>query len=136
MANTWWVLIPQGDQSQPDSYKEQVDFRLQFAAGSSQDKALRARQPVNWGGQTLVYWKGPFATEAQAKAAQNPQPAPNPVDVAKRALRSANPLAGLFQANIWERVALVGLGIILIAVGVAQLTHAVPLATKIATAVK
>lgn len=52
------------------------------------------------------------------------------------ALTSLNPLAGLFQANIWERVALAGLGIILIAVGVAQLTKAVPLATKIATAVK
>lgn len=54
----------------------------------------------------------------------------------EKSLTSLNPLAGLFQANIWERVALVGLGIILIAVGVAQLTHAVPVATKIATAVK
>lgn len=59
-----------------------------------------------------------------------------PGSAAKTALTSLNPLAGLFQANIWERVAMVGLGIILIAVGVAQLTHAVPIATKIATAVK
>lgn len=52
------------------------------------------------------------------------------------ALTSLNPLAGLFQANIWERVAMVGIGVILIAVGVAQLTHAVPIATKIAKVVK
>ena len=49
---------------------------------------------------------------------------------------STNPLAGLFQANIWMRVGEVVLGIVLIAVGVAQLTHAVPLATSIAKVVK
>ena len=48
------------------------------------------------------------------------------------ALSSLNPLAGLFQANIWIRVAEVALGLILISIGVAHLTKAVPIATKIA----
>lgn len=41
-------------------------------------------------------------------------------------------LKPLFQANIWIRVGEVALGIILIAVGVARLTNAIPVATKIA----
>ena len=44
----------------------------------------------------------------------------------------ANPLAPLFQASIWVRVLEVVLGLVLIAVGVAKLTSAVPVATKIA----
>lgn len=38
----------------------------------------------------------------------------------------------LDQAATWERLALVGLGVILLAVGVAKATNAVPVATKIA----
>jgi len=48
----------------------------------------------------------------------------------------SNPFSALFQANIWLRVGEVALGIILIAVGVARLTNAVPIATKIARYVK
>jgi hypothetical protein len=51
-------------------------------------------------------------------------------------LTSLNPIAGLFQGNIWMRVGEVVLGIVLIAIGVAELTHAVPIATTIAKAVK
>lgn len=49
---------------------------------------------------------------------------------------SLNPLAGLFQANIWIRVGEVVLGLILIAIGVAKMTNVVPIATKIAKMVK
>lgn len=45
-------------------------------------------------------------------------------------------LSALSNANTWIRVAEVLVGVLLIAVGVAQLTHAVPIATKIAKAVK
>jgi hypothetical protein len=41
-------------------------------------------------------------------------------------------LGNLANANLWMRVGEVVLGLILIAVGVAELTHAVPIATKIA----
>lgn len=44
-------------------------------------------------------------------------------------------LSRLTQKNTWVRVAEVAIGIILIAVGVARMTHAVPIATKIAGAV-
>lgn len=60
------------------------------------------------------------------------------------AVSSLSPLTGLAaigdffqrltQASLWERVGEVVLGLILIAVGVAHLTHAVPLATKVAKA--
>ena len=41
-------------------------------------------------------------------------------------------LGKLGEASLWLRVGEVVLGLILIAVGVAELTHAVPLATKVA----
>jgi hypothetical protein len=41
----------------------------------------------------------------------------------------------LTQASTWERVGEVVLGLLLIAVGVAHMTHAVPIATKLAGAV-
>lgn len=59
----------------------------------------------------------------------------NAKGLANAAVNSANPLGGLFQANLWLRVAEVGLGLLLVAVGVAKLTNAVPAATKIATSV-
>ena len=45
-------------------------------------------------------------------------------------------LKPLFQANLWIRVGEVVLGLILIAVGVAKMTNAIPAATKIAGLVK
>ena len=50
------------------------------------------------------------------------------------AVGSLNPLGALFQKAIWLRVAEVGLGIILLAIGIAKLTNAVPIATKIGLA--
>lgn len=41
-------------------------------------------------------------------------------------------LSRLTSANLWERIGEVVLGLILVAVGVAHITHAVPIATKIA----
>jgi hypothetical protein len=43
-------------------------------------------------------------------------------------------LKPLFQASIWLRVAEVALGVVLIAIGLAKITHAVPAATRIAGA--
>lgn len=45
---------------------------------------------------------------------------------------SQSVLGPLFQANIWIRVGEVLLGVVLIAAGVARLTHAIPIATKVA----
>lgn len=59
----------------------------------------------------------------------------NTADAVQSAVKSLNPLAGLFQANIWLRVAEVGIGVLLLAVGIAKLTNAIPAATKLAGAV-
>jgi hypothetical protein len=81
---------------------------------------------------------GPFGTQAQATAWQTSgntagnSPGSAVGGATNAALKSLNPLAGLFQANIWIRVGEVALGLILIAVGIARLTNAVPIATKIA----
>jgi hypothetical protein len=51
---------------------------------------------------------------------------------AKAAVGSLNPLGGLFQSNLWLRVAEVVIGVLLLGVGIAKLTNAVPIATKLA----
>ena len=52
--------------------------------------------------------------------------------LANAAASSLNPLGGLFQKALWLRVAEVVLGVLLLGVGIAKLTNAVPIATKIA----
>lgn len=44
-------------------------------------------------------------------------------------------LKPLFQGNLWLRILEVALGVVLVAVGLAKITHAVPVATKIAEAI-
>lgn len=134
MTNTWFVMIPPGYAKASDGEKELVDFRVQYPAGSqawADANAGRILSPSESGeGQQLVKWKGPFATEAEAKTAQNPQQqSPNPLnDVTNAAENAASgPLTGLAaiggffsklgQANTWLRVAevLLGAGIIIVA---------------------
>lgn len=70
-----------------------------------------------------------------APASTNPAAVSQNFTKSAEAAIAANPLAALFQANLWLRVAEVALGLVLLAVGVAKLTNAVPIATKIAAAV-
>src|SRR5690242_19373354 len=80
-----------------------------------------ATRPVN----TVA---GPFSTQADAEAWQTSantagnSPGSAIGGAANAALTSLNPLAPLFQANLWLRVLEVGLGIVLIGVGLAKLT--------------
>lgn len=85
-------------------------------------------------------WAQAQAAVAGAKAASSALGIPGPGE--GQALSKLNPVSGvsdflarLGQANTWVRVAEVALGVILIAVGVAKITHVVPIATKIAGAV-
>lgn len=50
------------------------------------------------------------------------------------AVTSLNPLAGLFQANLWIRVAEFGVGAIMICVGLAKLGESSPAVQKIVSA--
>lgn len=88
---------------------------------------------------------GPFNTRAEAVAYLNKsgikkKTTPhniNPITQAESGLQAVSDfLSRLGQASLWERAAEIIGGLILIAVGVARLTRAVPLATKIASAVK
>src|SRR5271170_2027071 len=147
MTDTWFVVIPAVDKGKPASYLETVDFREQYQPGTSEYNAAAAGQAFNDPnlGQLVIKWKGPFATEAEAQTAQAPkQQSPNPVNDAVNAVENSTggPLAGLQQigtffgslgeANTWVRVGQVVLGLILVAVWVARITHAVPIATQVA----
>jgi hypothetical protein len=149
VVNTWFVMIPPGYASKSDQEKELVDFRVQYPAGSQAWKdanAGRILSPDESGeGQQLVKWKGPFATEAEAKTAQNPrQQSPNPAnDLVNAAENSTtNPLTGLaavgqFFNNLgsaawWLRIGEVVLGLVLVAVGVAKVVPAFTPAQMIA----
>lgn len=139
MAGTWFVMIPPGYQNKPDAEKELVDFRVQYAAGSqawtdaNAGRILSASESGE--GQQLVKWKGPFATEAEALAAQAPrQQSPNPVNDAVNAAENSSTLSGLDaigaffnklgEANTWIRVAKVLVGGVLLIIGLAHMTGA------------
>lgn len=141
MVNTWFVMIPPGYASKSDAEKELVDFRVQYPAGSQAWNDANAGRILpaseSGEGQQLVKWKGPYATEAEARTAQAPrQQSPNPVADATNAAENATGglggalasigafLAKLGRASTWLRVAEVALGLVLMAVGVAKLVPA------------
>lgn len=144
MADTWFVCIDPVDKGKSVAYLESVDFRIQVQPSDPNYKTLQSGGVINWNGQNLIKWQGPFATEAQAQKAQNPKPSPeNPAAPVIQGVTNSVPglsqigtfFSSLGQANTWIRVGEVLLGFILIAVGLARITHAVPIATKVATAV-
>lgn len=106
MANTWFVMIPPTYQSKSDAEKELVDFRISYPAGSQAWNDANAGRIVqgaegNTGNpqvsEQLVKWKGPFATEDQAKTAQAPkQQSPNPVNDAVNAAENSSNGVGAF----------------------------------------
>lgn len=100
-------------------------------------------QGGQWHGTQIYTVNGPYATKADALKAlgQNQGPAPGstgPQDTPPggSALAGAAGVASflgrLAQASTWIRVGQAVLGLILIAVGLARITHAVPVATTIA----
>lgn len=108
-----------------------------------------AQQPAQVGGSQfgglVLQVEGPYPTKAAAEAAvgsstgttgigtgpgsQANQPPTNPLDALSTI---GSTLSRLASANLWERVGMVILGIVLISAGVAHITHAIPIATKIA----
>lgn len=95
----------------------------------------------------IADYKAALAEQAQPGGANASNPAAAGLAGAKAAAKAAGESAAgaipgvaqigdffgnLGQANTWVRVAQVALGLILIAVGLARITHAVPVATQIA----
>jgi hypothetical protein len=137
-TNTWFVMIPPSYASKSTAEKELVDFRVQYAAGTqawndaNAGKILSASESGE--GQQLVKWQGPFATEAEAQTAQNPQQQSlNPVNDATNAAENATGALGipasignffgdLTQPNLWIRVLKIVLGGALVIVGIIHMT--------------
>lgn len=140
MTNTWFVMIPPAYASKSTAEKELVDFRVQYPAGSqawNDANAGRILSAAESGyGQQLVKWQGPFATEAEAQAAQNPQQQSlNPASDAANAAENSSGLLGipasvgsffgaLGQSNTWVRVAKVLIGGAMVIIGLAHITGA------------
>lgn len=96
----------------------------------------RQSNPVLAEALVAAGWVG-FATNEEAKAfAANSTPAGaahTAVDKATGAATTIDDfLSRLTSPNLWLRVAEIALGLVLIAVGIAKLTDAIPLATKAA----
>jgi len=141
---TWFVMIPPAYKNASTAEKEHYDFRVQYTdartiAAVNAGKiisAARGYQDTGYGGQDLIKWQGPFATEAEAQAAQNPQQqSPNPVNNAVNAAENSsgvlsipasigNFFAALGEANTWIRIVKVIIGGALVLIGVAHMSGA------------
>jgi len=141
MANEWFVMIPPSYASKSTAEKELVDFVIQYQYGTAAyNEALAGLIVQGAAGNSgnpqvseqLVKWLGPFATQAQAKAAANPQQqSPNPLNDATNAAENSslgaplaqlgNFLGDLTQRNTWLRAAKIVAGFILVAVGTMHL---------------
>ena len=130
-------MIPPGYASKSTAEKELVDFVISYPAGSKAWADANSGQIVqgaegNTGNpqvsEQLVKWQGPFATQAQAKAAANPQQqSPNPVNDAVNAAQNATGSIGslisaLTSSNTWIRVVKVIIGGVLLIVGLVHIT--------------
>jgi hypothetical protein len=137
LAGTWFVMIPPGYASKTTAEKELVDFVISYPAGSAAWNAANSGQIVqgaegNTGNpqvsEQLVKWQGPFATQAQAKAAANPQQqSPNPANDAVNAAQNATGSLGslisaLTSSNTWIRVVKVIVGGLLMVIGIVHIT--------------
>jgi hypothetical protein len=141
MTNTWFVMIPPSYTGKSGAEKELVDFVISYPAGSQAWSDASRGQIVqgaegNEGNpqvsEQLVRWLGPYATQAEAKAAANPQQqSANPINDAVNAAENANIpglaqigafFSDLTQRNLWLRLLKVGAGFALIVIGVIHLS--------------
>lgn len=127
MATSGWFVVAAIGELQVHSYSG-TEYTTVLAA-------TKDTPPLAW---------GPYATESAADTEMatlkktgvpgvQTTPAKSPLSSLKNPLDAADQFLGnLANANTWIRVGEVLLGLILIAIGVAELTHAVPIATSIA----
>lgn len=132
--------------------QEKEAVALGFHGYATEAAAAAAPNSVNilnsWAVNEIVAdYKAALAEQAQPGGANASNPAAAGLAGAKAAAKAAGEAAAgaipgvaqigdffgsLGQANTWVRVAQVALGLILIAVGLARITSAVPVATQIA----
>lgn len=135
-SSSWWVLIPEVDRGQSASFLETVDFRT-TGLNAQQIAALQAGKAINDYGQSMVLWKGPFKTEADALAAQNPKPLTGAGHLSNLPAVAGASLSRLFPKLSRQdllRLSEGVLGVLLILVGVAKLAEGSPVARTVAKA--
>lgn len=130
-GNPWWV-IPEG------TLGKVVNALITGPTLNLYTAVQAASQPP---GAVAGPYNSQAEAQAQAKSLNGKSVATLPNIASATTQAAAGAVSGgvlgpLFQANIWIRVAEVALGIVLIAVGIAKLTNAIPAATKIASVVK
>jgi hypothetical protein len=161
-GNRWWVAYNVGQSLFSKNLFSPSGYEA-VGSGNATDDAIFAKaaaatasagpQPAGKGPVVHVQnigWanvNGPYPSYAAAQAAiagiQAAAPAPGTTQQATKqaqaTVAAANPFGGLISAltngNLWIRVGEALLGVVLLAIGVARLTHAIPAATRIATTV-
>jgi hypothetical protein len=146
-TNQWWTVYWNQPQTGRGAVAKNGHVILQAGDAAGADAAVQAQEPA---GTVIVNTLGPYATQADAAAyASNPATSPTGTTTSGAATNFSglvpnlggliSKASGFFDdltnAHFWVRVGQVVLGLILIAVGVAELTHAVPIATKVAKTV-
>lgn len=127
-------MIPPTYQDKSDAAKQKVDFRVEYTdpkaiAAVEAHKVINGSNYGNGGnpqiGEDLIMWKGPYTTEAQAKAGQAPvQQSANPINDAVFAAQNSDILGRFNLASWFLRIGEVLLGLVLIGVGIARITGA------------
>jgi predicted lipid-binding transport protein (Tim44 family) len=139
MAQLWYVIKPASDSQSTLFPTNSVVIELDES--SAEAKAIASDQQVTYDGKpyiAVILFGFPTKAAAQAAAKQPNPSTPGYAGSTISGLTSGlgSGIGALFQAAIWIRVAEVAVGVILIAIGVAKMTNAVPIATKIASVVK
>jgi len=146
-TNPWWLVYWNQPQTGRGAVAKNGHAIVQAGDAADADASVLSHDPA---GTVIVNTLGPYATQAAALAyANNPTTSPTGTTTSGAATNFSGLVpnlgglisdAGTFfrdltSANFWLRLGEVVLGLLLIAVGVAELTHAVPLATKVAAKV-
>ena len=146
-TNPWWLVYWNQPQTGRGAVAKNGHAILQAGDAADADATVKNQEAA---GTVIVNTLGPYTTQAAALAyASNPTTSPTGTTTSGAATNFSGLVpnlggliakAGTFfddltSKNFWLRVGEVVLGLILIAVGVAKLTHAIPIATKVAKTV-
>lgn len=138
-TGNWWVIGFFA--AEPESLTEDINGEpptsTEYIQGTAAQAAKDASLAVN--GKAF----GPYSSKAAAQAAvkagkvTGDQPTGGAL-ISGAAIPGLTDIANFFdklgEANTWVRVGEVVLGLVLIAAGIAKITHAVPVATEVAKA--
>jgi hypothetical protein len=122
--------------SAPGQFNPQGTHVVSTPVGSAEDNAFTAKQ--EYGGNFPI--AGPFNTQDAANQSVAQEQTTIDIPGIGNPLTGINAVGDFFmrltQANTWLRIGEVAIGILLLAVGIASMTHAIPTATKIASVIK